>query len=202
MAQSESGEIVAGTGDAKNTTGVAESQAATLPAPAPLEVVGPPQAPAVEGQPEGPTTVLLIGAHPDDAEFSSAGTIAKWVAAGLHVVYVVVTSGDKGTADKTMTNARLSNTREQEQVAAAREAGVEEVVFLRFPDGLVQPDLKLRGEITRLIRRYRPYAVMVHDPLTMFYNNQFINHPDHRAVGTATVRSEEHTSELQSQFHL
>jgi LmbE family N-acetylglucosaminyl deacetylase len=187
MAQSESSEIVAGTGDATNTTGVAPAQAATLPAPAPLEVVGPPQAPPVEGQPEGPTTVLLIGAHPDDAEFSSAGTVAKWVAAGLHVVYVVVTSGDKGTADKSMTNARLSSTREQEQVAAAREAGVEEVVFLHFPDGLVQPDLKLRGEITRLIRRYRPYAVMVHDPLTMFYNNQFINHPDHRAVGTATI---------------
>ena len=130
MAQSESSESVAGTGDVKDTTGVAPAQAATLPAPAPLEVVGPPQAPAVEGQPESPTTVLLIGAHPDDAEFSSAGTIAKWVAAGRQVVYVVVTSGDKGTPDKTMTNARLSITREQEQVAAALEVGVEEVVFL------------------------------------------------------------------------
>ncbi|HMA34484.1 MAG TPA: PIG-L deacetylase family protein [Chloroflexia bacterium] len=157
------------------------------PAPAPLELIGPPQAPAVEGAPAGPTTVLLIAAHPDDPEFSSAGTIAQWVAAGLHVVYVLVTSGDKGTADKAMTNARLSSAREQEQLAAAHEVGVDEVVFLRFPDGLVQPDLRLRGEITRQIRRYRPYAVLVHDPLTLFYNNQFINHPDHRAVGTATV---------------
>lgn len=161
----------------------------TTPAPAAplLPLLEPPQAPPVEGAPPTPTTVLLIAAHPDDPEFGSAGTIAKWVAAGLHVVYVLVTSGDKGTADKAMTNARLSSAREQEQLAAAREVGVEEVVFLRFPDGLVQPDLVLRGEITRQIRRYRPYAVLVHDPLTLFYNNQFINHPDHRAVGTATV---------------
>lgn len=164
-----------------------EAQVPQIPNRTLLEVVGPPQAPADEGQSPGPTTVLLIAAHPDDPEFSSAGTIAKWVAAGVQVVYILVTSGDKGTPDKTMTNERLSSTREQEQLAAAREIGVEDVVFLRFPDGLVQPDLRLRGEITRQIRRHRPYAILVHDPLTLFYNNQFINHPDHRAVGTATV---------------
>jgi LmbE family N-acetylglucosaminyl deacetylase len=172
---------------ATNTTGATAFQTPAAPPPAPLELIGPPQAPAVEGRPPEPTTVLLIAAHPDDPEFSSGGTMAKWTAAGVRVVYVLVTSGDKGTADKTMTNARLSSAREQEQIAAAHEAGVEEVVFLRFPDGLVQPDLKLRGELTRQIRRFRPYAVVVHDPLTMFHNNQFINHPDHRAVGTATI---------------
>ncbi|MDQ2806184.1 MAG: PIG-L family deacetylase [Chloroflexota bacterium] len=172
---------------ATNPTPAPAAPAATAPMVASLPLAGPPQAPAVEGAAAGPTTVLLIAAHPDDPEFSSAGTIAKWVAAGLRVVYIMVTSGDKGTPDKTMTNARLSSTREQEQLAAAHEVGVEEVVFLRFPDGLVQPDLKLRGEITRQIRRYQPYAVLVHDPITLFYNNQFINHPDHRAVGTATV---------------
>ena len=83
------------------------------PAPAvpPLEVVGPPQAPAVEGASAGPTTVLLVAAHPDDPEFSSGGTIARWVAAGVHVIYVLVTSGDKGTPDKTMTNERLAGMR-------------------------------------------------------------------------------------------
>jgi len=174
-------------GSGTDTTGATAGQGPATPVVATLPLVGPPQAPAVEGAAAEPTTVLLIAAHPDDPEFSSAGTIAKWVAAGLRVVYVMVTSGDKGTPDKTMTNARLSSTREQEQLAAAREVGVEEVVFLRFPDGLVQPDLKLRGEITRQIRRFQPYAVLVHDPITLFYNNQFINHPDHRAVGTATV---------------
>jgi LmbE family N-acetylglucosaminyl deacetylase len=131
--------------------------------------------------------VLLIGAHPDDPEFSSGGTVARWVRDGLDVVFVVVTSGDKGTPDKDMTHERLSNMREEEQRAAAARLGVTDVNFLRFRDGELLPDLALRGAITRMIRIYRPYAVMTHDPLTLFYNNEFVNHPDHRAVGQATV---------------
>ena len=131
--------------------------------------------------------VLLIAAHPDDPEFSSGGTVANWVRNGIEVIFVVVTSGDKGTADREMTNDRLSSMREDEQRAAAARLGVTNVNFLRFPDGELMPNLELRGEITRMIRMYKPYAVMTHDPLTLFYNNEFINHPDHRAVGQATV---------------
>ena len=131
--------------------------------------------------------VLLVAAHPDDPEFSSAGTVANWVREGIDVVFVLVTSGDKGTPDHTMTGERLSNIREQEQVAAAARIGVTQVHFLRFPDGELTPGLELRGAITRMIRMFKPYAVMTHDPLTLFYNNEFINHPDHRAVGQATV---------------
>ena len=131
--------------------------------------------------------VLLVAAHPDDPEFSSAGTVAHWVREGIEVVFALVTSGDKGTPDRDMTGERLSSQREQEQRDAAARLGVETVEFLRFPDGELTPSLELRGEITRLIRKYRPYAVMTHDPLSLFYNNEFINHPDHRAVGMATV---------------
>src|SRR3954447_3816705 len=88
--------------------------------------------------------VLLVAAHPDDPEFSSGGTVAKWVRAGIEVIYVVATSGDKGTPDKTMTGERLSKQREDEQRAAAARLGVENVVFLRFPDGEMMPDLNLR----------------------------------------------------------
>ncbi|HET9494277.1 MAG TPA: PIG-L deacetylase family protein [Chloroflexia bacterium] len=131
--------------------------------------------------------VLLVAAHPDDPEFSSAGTVANWVREGIDVVFVLVTSGDKGTPDHTMTGERLSNMREQEQVEAASRLGVTQVHFLRFPDGELTPSLELRGAITRMIRMFKPYAVMTHDPLTLFYNNEFINHPDHRAVGQATI---------------
>jgi LmbE family N-acetylglucosaminyl deacetylase len=131
--------------------------------------------------------VLLVAAHPDDPEFSSGGTVARWVRAGIEVIYVVATSGDKGTPDKSMTGDRLSRQREEEQRAAAARLGVNEVVFLRFPDGEMMPDLALRGAVTRVIRQYKPYAVMTHDPLTLFYNNEFVNHPDHRAIGQATV---------------
>jgi LmbE family N-acetylglucosaminyl deacetylase len=131
--------------------------------------------------------VLLVAAHPDDPEFSSAGTVANWVREGIDVVFVLVTSGDKGTPDHTMTGERLSNIREQEQVAAAARLGVTQVHFLRFPDGELTPGLELRGAVTRMIRMVKPYAVMTHDPITLFYNNEFINHPDHRAVGQATI---------------
>jgi LmbE family N-acetylglucosaminyl deacetylase len=131
--------------------------------------------------------VLLVAAHPDDPEFSSAGTVASWVKKGFEVVYVLVTSGDKGTPDHEMTRERLSSQREQEQLAAAAKAGVTNVQFLRFPDGELTPSLELRGAITRMIRTFKPYAVITHDPLALFMNNEFINHPDHRAVGISTV---------------
>ena len=131
--------------------------------------------------------VLLVAAHPDDPEFSSGGTVAVWVRAGIEVIYVLATSGDTGTPDRDMTGERLSTQREDEQRAAAARLGVKEVVFLRFPDGELTPSLELRGAVTRVIRQYKPYAVMTHDPLTLFYNNEFVNHPDHRAIGQATV---------------
>ncbi len=131
--------------------------------------------------------VLLVAAHPDDAEFSSGGTVARWVRAGIEVIYVIATSGDKGTPDREMTGERLSNMREDEQRAAAARLGVKEVIFLRFPDGEMTPNLELREAVTRMIRLYKPYTVMTHDPLTLFYNNEFINHPDHRAIGQATI---------------
>lgn len=131
--------------------------------------------------------VLLVAAHPDDPEFSSAGTVANWLRHGLDVVFVLATSGDKGTPDRDMTNERLSSMREDEQRAAALRLGVKQVEFLRFPDGELTPSLELRGAVTRMIRKYKPYAVMTHDPLTLFYNNEFINHPDHRAIGQATI---------------
>src|SRR5438067_1608464 len=143
--------------------------------------------PADQDLTEDQKRVLLVAAYPDDPEFSSGGTAALWVRAGLEVVFVVATSGDKGTTDRNMTNEALSKQREDEQRAAAARLGVTTVEFLRFPDGELTPNLELRGAITRMIRKYRPYAVMTHDPLTLFYNNEFINHPDHRAVGQATV---------------
>jgi len=106
---------------------------------------------------------------------------------GVASTFVMVTSGDKGTPDQGMPRERLSSQREQEQVAAAARAGVTNVQFLRFPDGELTPSLELRGAITRMIRTFKPYAVFTHDPLALFINNEFINHPDHRAVGLATV---------------
>jgi LmbE family N-acetylglucosaminyl deacetylase len=124
---------------------------------------------------------MVVVAHPDDAEFLCAGTVAKLCAEGWQVTYVLATSGDKGTRDPEMTRPRLAAIREAEQLAAAKVLGVRDCVFLRHPDGYVETDAELRGEIVHLLRVYRPDLVITWDG----YRRGF-NHRDHRAVGIAT----------------
>jgi LmbE family N-acetylglucosaminyl deacetylase len=134
-----------------------------------------------------PDRVLVVAAHPDDIEFGAAGTVARWVAEGAAVRYLLVTRGDKGSDDPGADVDRLVRTREAEQRAAAAELGVEGVDFLDEPDGQVEPTLALRERITYAIRSVRPEIVMTHDPTVLFVNNEWVNHPDHRAVGQVTV---------------
>jgi len=130
--------------------------------------------------------VLVVLAHPDDPEFGAGGTIARWTDEGLTVHYVIVTDGSKGSGEPDMTPRRLATIRVDEQRAAAAVLGVSEVVFLGLPDGEIAPDLALRHAITRQIRRWQPDIVVTHDPASLYWDN-FINHPDHRAVGQATL---------------
>jgi len=129
----------------------------------------------------------VIIAHADDAEFGSAGTIARWVKQGVEVTYVVVTNGNKGSADPEMTPEALAALREKEQRAACNVLGVKNVVFLGYQDGELVPSLELRRNLTREVRRYKPDVAMVPDPTTWYFGNTYINHPDHRAVGEAAL---------------
>ena len=131
--------------------------------------------------------VMAIVAHADDAEFGFAGTVAKWIRQGMEVTYVLVTNGNKGSADPNMTSEQLAATREKEQLAAAKVLGVKDVVFMGYPDGELEHTLGLRRDLTRVVRRYRPDIAIVPDPTTWFYRNDYINHPDHRAVGEAAL---------------
>jgi LmbE family N-acetylglucosaminyl deacetylase len=134
-----------------------------------------------------PDRVLVVAAHPDDIEFAAAATVARWVDEGAEVSYLLVTRGDKGSDDPTTDVEALAALREREQRAAAHEVGVTGVEFLAEPDGQVEPSLRLRERITRAIRELRPEVVMTHDPTVLFVNNEWVNHPDHRAVGQVTV---------------
>jgi LmbE family N-acetylglucosaminyl deacetylase len=138
-------------------------------------------------EPAPPERALVIAAHPDDIEFVVAGTVAKWVKAGTKARYVIATSGDAGTKRRDITRQELARIREAEQRAAARAIGVEEVVFLGYPDGEVQPTLELRRDLVREIRRFRPSIAICFDPTRLFSGGSYINHPDHRAVGQAAV---------------
>lgn len=134
-----------------------------------------------------PARAMVVVAHPDDAEFMCSGTVAKWAAEGSEIVYVLGTSGDKGSDNPEVTSEQLMETREAEQKEAARILGVKQVEFLRFPDAELIPDLNLRLAITRMIRRHRPDAVICQDPTSRWGGRGYLQHPDHIAMGEATL---------------
>src|SRR5512139_412526 len=134
-----------------------------------------------------PGSAMAVVAHPDDIEFTCAGTLARWARSGARICYVLCTSGEVGIAEAGMTKEKATTIREAEQRAAAQIAGVQEVVFLREPDGLLQPTLELRKKIVREIRRFRPEVVVCGDPTIVWSGDDYINHPDHRAAATAAL---------------
>ena len=131
--------------------------------------------------------VLVVLAHPDDPEFYCGGTVARWGAEGREVCYCLLTRGDKGADESDADPERMARLREAEQRAAAGVLGVREVIFLNHPDGYLVPDLQLRKEVAGVIRRLQPAIVVTCDPTNFFPSSTYINHPDHRAAGQATL---------------
>ena len=134
-----------------------------------------------------PARFLVVAAHPDDAEFGPAATAAGWIDAGSVGRLVCCTSGDQGGEDPAADPLVLAAVREEEQRAAAAIVGYDEVVFLHQPDGALANELPLRELLVREIRRFRPDAVLTHDPEVLFYRGAGVNHADHRAAGMAAV---------------
>lgn len=130
--------------------------------------------------------VLVVLAHPDDPEFFCGGTLALWAEQGSWISYCLLTRGDKGDEHGSDPSG-LAATRELEQRAAAQVLGVAEVTFLNYPDGYLVPDLELRREVVRAIRKVKPTVVVTCDPTNFFPNDRYINHPDHRAAGQVTL---------------
>jgi len=126
--------------------------------------------------------VMVVTAHPDDAEFGAAGTVARWARGGMNIVYVVCSSGDKGTSDRNMNPVELTRVREQEQRDAANLLGVKDVVFLNYIDQALEDTPEFRKDIVRQIRRYQPEIVMAADPY-----RRYIWHRDHRISGQVTL---------------
>lgn len=139
-------------------------------------------------EPYVPQRVLAIGAHADDIDFGASGSIAAWAKQGAHVEYLVITDGCKGSADPDIDCEKLAATRRQEQREAADFLGAKDVHFLDYEDGALEVTMELKRDLVRMIRRVRPDTVVVMDP-TMVYLPElgFINHPDHRAAGQATL---------------
>ena len=138
---------------------------------------------------DSPQRILVVLAHPDDPEFFCGATLARWARAGHHITYILLTCGDKGFNDSTpaeMTPDSLCAIRYEEQKAAAHVIGAESVHFMDIEDGYLVPDLNLRREIVREIRRHKPDILVTCDPQNLFAAYG-INHPDHRACGQAVL---------------
>ncbi|MBO3747067.1 PIG-L family deacetylase [Streptosporangiaceae bacterium NEAU-GS5] len=129
---------------------------------------------------------LVVVAHPDDIDFGSAGTVATLTDKGVTVTYLLVTDGDAGGFDRSYDNRGMAELRRAEQTAAAKHVGVSDLRFLGYPDGRVEPSLELRRDISRVIRQVRPDVVITSTP-ERNYQRIGASHPDHRAVGGATL---------------
>ncbi len=138
-------------------------------------------------QGERPERLLVIVAHPDDADFGVAGSVARWVSEGAVARLVCCTSGDAGSDDASTDPLELAALREIEQRAAAEIVGYEDVTFLHRPDGALANDLALREQLVRIIRTFRPDAVAASDPRVFIHARGFVNHVDHREAGAAAV---------------
>jgi LmbE family N-acetylglucosaminyl deacetylase len=129
---------------------------------------------------------LVVTAHPDDMEFGCAGTLARWADLGAHITLCIVTDGSTGTQDRELMGERLRAIRIEESAAAAAVVGIDELEWLGYADGYVEYTLDLRLDIARAFRRHRPHRFVVVDPAPTI-EDRFINHPDHRAVGLASL---------------
>ncbi|WP_030451404.1 PIG-L deacetylase family protein [Herbidospora cretacea] len=131
-------------------------------------------------------TVLVVTAHPDDIDFGGAGTVASLTDRGVQVVYLLATSGDAGGFDRAVDGVGMAELRRAEQAAAAKHVGVADIRHLGYPDGAVEATLGLRKDIARVIRQVRPDLVITSTP-ERNYLRLGPSHPDHRAVGSATL---------------
>jgi LmbE family N-acetylglucosaminyl deacetylase len=143
---------------------------------------------AVSGEASGPEKerALVVVAHPDDVDFGAAGTVATWVAEGIEVSYCLCTNGDAGGFDPAVPRSEIAGIRQEEQRAAGKELGVDEVLFLGYPDGQLVPSFELRRDISRVIRQKRPHRVLMQSP-EILWDRLPASHPDHRAAGEATL---------------
>src|SRR5437016_13250705 len=108
--------------------------------------------------------VMVVSAHPDDSEFGAGGTVAKLTREGKTVTYCVVTNGNKGSSDWSMTPERLVTIREEEQRNAARVLGVDTVDLLGFPDCELENTRESWMAVTAAIRRHRPDLIICQNP--------------------------------------
>ena len=133
--------------------------------------------------------MLAVFAHPDDAEICAGGVMAKWASAGREVHLLILTNGDRGSTDPTVSRAELAATRRDETEAAADVMGLASARVLSTHDGELENTSIIREAVTRRIREVRAETVVSCDPTTVFFENRYYNHSDHRTAGWIALDS-------------
>jgi len=128
--------------------------------------------------------ILVIGAHPDDLDFGTSGTMLKWAKQGAQVYYLICTNGDKGGTQNNYEPEEIVEIRKKEQQAAAEIIGVKEVIFLDRSDGELEGDISLKKDIVRIIRQIKPEIVFSFDPANRDFDGFHLFHIDHRITAT------------------
>lgn len=132
--------------------------------------------------------IMAVAAHPDDNDFAAGATMAKAAKEGARIIYIIATSGQRGSSEIGMDSEKLSDLRRKEQECACKILGVKELHFLDYKDGELEPNLMLKERIVVFIRRYKPHIVLTMDPTHYYYKKRgMVNHSDHRAIGIATM---------------
>lgn len=131
--------------------------------------------------------ILVILAHPDDPEFFCGGTIAQWTQNGHKVDYLLMTMGEKGINDDFFDAENIVEIRREEQRMAADVLDVDTIAYLDYQDGMVTPNIEARCKIVAHVRTLKPDIIVTCDPTNYYMNDNYINHPDHRAAGQIVV---------------
>jgi LmbE family N-acetylglucosaminyl deacetylase len=131
--------------------------------------------------------VLAVFAHPDDAEISCGGTLARWAKDGRPVHLLVLTNGDRGSEDPDQDRDELARTRRVETDTAGKVLGLAGSRVLDTHDGELENTPAVRAEIARTIRELQPATLVSCDPTAWFFGNQYFNHSDHRMAGATAL---------------
>lgn len=142
---------------------------------------------AAGGSRTGP--VLGVFAHPDDAEIAAGGVLAKWAAAGRDVHLLILTNGDRGSQDPSRPRKEIAETRRIETETAAALLGLASARILPVPDGELENTRGVREAVTRRIREVRAETLLSVDPTSVFFENRYYNHSDHRMAGWIALDS-------------
>jgi len=126
--------------------------------------------------------VMVVAAHPDDADFYCGGTIAKWIEQGARVKYLICTDGALGSEEEEKNPLELVELRKKEQETANEKLEVEETIWLNYPDMSLPAGEELREKIAMEYRRFCPEIVFSFDPWL-----RYELHPDHTIAGREAI---------------